>query len=621
MMRQMITRLLAVSGLLAAAPVGAQEGAVEYELRFPRAEQHQVSVTATFRGLAAHEPLALAMSRSSPGRYALHEFAKNVFDVRASDGQGRPLPVRRTSTNGWEVTGHGGTVQLAYAVWGDRIDGTYAGIDRSHAHLNVPAVFVWARGLEQAPIRLTVHPRPGWRTATQLLPTADPNVFTAPNLAWFMDSPLEVSPFSIRSWRTGQGADTTTWRLAVHHTEGEALVDSFAAMAQRVVQEEIAIWGAPPAYEGGTYTLIADYLPWASGDAMEHRNSAVLASRRSLASAADRVANLAPLAHELFHSWSMERLRPRSLEPFDLEAQNPSAELWFAEGFTSYYGHLVVRRAGYYSDAQYAAVIGEAINGVATAPGRGHLSAAEAGIVGPLTDGAVSLDPFNRQNLSVSYYTWGHALAIALDLELRSRYRLALDDFMRALWREFGRLQTPAFSPGRPYTNADLRRVLGEITRDPRFADEFFTRYVEGRELPDFEALVATAGLVLRRAAPDRPYLGAAVEDDPGAVYVNGPVENGSLFPAGITGGDLIHAVDGEPTPTVEALLAILARHRPGDVVQMEVSGRGARLTVPVALVANPSLEVVTRESASLPVTPAMRAVRDSWLGTRAGHR
>ena len=31
------------------------------------------------------------MSRASPGRYAVHEFAKNVYDVHASNGQGLEL--------------------------------------------------------------------------------------------------------------------------------------------------------------------------------------------------------------------------------------------------------------------------------------------------------------------------------------------------------------------------------------------------------------------------------------------------------------------------------------------------------------------------------------------------
>ena len=41
-----------------------------------------------------------------------------------------------------------GTVQLRYTIFGDRCDGTYLAVDATHAHMNTPATFVWARGLE-----------------------------------------------------------------------------------------------------------------------------------------------------------------------------------------------------------------------------------------------------------------------------------------------------------------------------------------------------------------------------------------------------------------------------------------------------------------------------------------
>src|SRR6185295_4986926 len=100
-----------------------------------------------------------------------------------------------------------------------------------------------------------------------------------------------------------------------------------------------------PAYENNnTYTFIADYLPWASGDGMEHRNSTILTSTSSIR--VNRRNLLDTIAHEFFHSWNVERIRPRSLEPFNLDDVNMSGELWFAEGFTNYYGPLILARTG-----------------------------------------------------------------------------------------------------------------------------------------------------------------------------------------------------------------------------------------------------------------------------------
>src|ERR1700719_2724559 len=75
------------------APLVAQD-VVRYELRFPNAAHHEAEVRATFSGVRGRV-LELVMSRSSPGRYALHEFAKNIYNVRATDAAGKRLNVTR----------------------------------------------------------------------------------------------------------------------------------------------------------------------------------------------------------------------------------------------------------------------------------------------------------------------------------------------------------------------------------------------------------------------------------------------------------------------------------------------------------------------------------------------
>ncbi|HWK90568.1 MAG TPA: hypothetical protein VNP72_11335, partial [Longimicrobium sp.] len=221
----------------------------------------------------------------------------------------------------------------------------------------------------------------------------------------------------------------------------------------------------------------------------------------------------------------------------------------------------------------------------------------------------------------LSYYTWGAGVGLALDLTLRSRFpNVTLDDFMRAMWREHGRAQSPQLAPERPYTLADLRRVLGQVTGDAAFADDFFRRYVEGREVVDYTALLGRAGFLLRKAQAGRAWFGAGIEDGPGGARIAGyPLVTGSLYGAGLDRGDVIVSFDGQPTPTAEALGQAIARKRPGDVVQVEAVVRGGRVRVPMTLLEHPALEVVTYESAGMQVTPAMRAFRAAWLGSRAG--
>ena len=78
------------------------------------------------------------MSRSSPGRYSLHDFAKNVYDVHAFGADGRESaddagPIRTAGPSPTTAA----RVTVRYKVFGDRVDGTYLGRRydaRAHQH-------------------------------------------------------------------------------------------------------------------------------------------------------------------------------------------------------------------------------------------------------------------------------------------------------------------------------------------------------------------------------------------------------------------------------------------------------------------------------------------------------
>ncbi|HEU5051417.1 MAG TPA: hypothetical protein VFU00_13890 [Gemmatimonadales bacterium] len=588
----------------------AQSGdTTRYEIAFPNAVHHEAEVRVEFRGVP-DGVLELRMSRSSPGRYALHEFAKNVYAVSAADSRGRPLRVSRPNPHQWDVAGHDGTVVVTYTIFGDRVDGTYAAIDRTHAHLNIPATFMWARGLEDRPVRITFRPlRPEWKIATQLAPTADPHTFTAPHLQYFMDSPTELSAHDVRSWTVG-GNPTRTIRLALHHAGTAAELDSFADRVRRVVAEQAAMWGELPAFDYGTYTFIADYLPYASGDGMEHRNSTILTGSRPLSGGG--MPNLGTASHEFFHAWNVERIRPKSLEPFDFEESNMSGELWLAEGFTSYYDDLFIRRAGITTLEQYAEGLGGGVDFVINAPGRRFFSPVEMSMQAPFVDAAASIDPNNRANTFISYYTWGAVLGLALDLDIRARFRgKSLDDFMRLMWTRHGRRE-------QPYTLADVERALGEVT-SPTWAADVFRRYIQGREVPPLDTLLARAGLLLRKAHPGKVWLGpVGLEPRDSTLLVVSPPTIGSpLYDAGVERGDRLVSLAGRAMLTSADLDAVLAGRKDGDTVPAVILGRDGRREVAVKLAEDFTLEIVTFEKAGREVNPEIAAFREAWMGSR----
>lgn len=604
---------------------GGEGPPVSYELRFPEPQHRWMEVEVTLTALPP-EPLSMRMSASSPGRYARHDFAKNVFRVQAFDGAGDALKPVRSAPARWDVTGHDGAVRFVYRVYGDRVDGTYLAVDDTHAHVNMPAGLMWGHGLEDRPVTVRFEPPPdrGWRVATQLYPTDDPFVYAAPNLDYLLDSPVELSRFAERSFTVADPADPAyrpEFRVAVHHAGADREIDRYAQDVERIVREMVTVFGEFPRFETGRYTFIADYLPTASGDAMEHRNSTVLTAPTTLRASRRRL--LGSVSHEFFHVWNVERIRPRSLEPFDFEDVNPSGELWLAEGVTNYYGALILQRAGLAALPETLARFASTVETVERGPGRRFRSASDMSRLAPFTDAASAIDRTNWGNLFISYYTWGEALGLGLDLLLRARAddggrAVTLDDYMRLLWRRFGR--DGATVPGRvdrPYTAADARAALADVTGDEAFADEFFGRYVDGREVIDFAPLFERAGLRLRPRNPGRGWLGGpALRFERGGARVVAPMPFGTpLHAAGLARDDLLVAVDGRRLSSPAALDRLLRDLGPGRRVTVDYERRGAPRTAALVPEPDPARELVPVEQAGGRLTPARSRFRAAWLG------
>src|SRR6185369_429138 len=362
--------VLVALALAAIAPLPFRAATpISYRFTIPEPQHHWLQVEASFTELGA-APLELRMSRSSPGRYSIHDFAKNVYDVHAAGPDGRELAMTRSDPSGWTIAQHGGTVTMRYKVFGDRVDGTYLAVDSTHVHVNMPAAIMWARGLDDRPATLTFSPPDprvagrGWTVATQLHAGSTPLEFTAPDLQYLIDSPVEFGPLAMRQF----AVNGRTFRFAAHHTGSDDDLGRFVKDVERVVREEGAVYGEYPEYEPGSYTFLADYLSYADEDGMEHRNSTVMTSSSTIRG--DRTRLLDTVAHEFFHSWNVERIRPRDIEPFDLDRENMSSELWLAEGFTQYYGPLVLQRAGLVNLDFTRQTLTTLVDAIVSSPGR-----------------------------------------------------------------------------------------------------------------------------------------------------------------------------------------------------------------------------------------------------------
>jgi predicted metalloprotease with PDZ domain len=578
---------------------------ISYRVSFPNAVHHEAHIQLTASGIPAR-PAIFRMSRSSPGRYATHEFGKNVYDVTATDAGGKPLTVKRIDGDVYEVPNAKGTVTVSYTLYGNFADGTYAGIDPESIHLNMPAAFMWMKGMDEAPIDITFDiPKDNKGIiATQLVPTSDPHRFTAPGLQYFMDSPTKIGDLIMRQW-TVSNPDGKQFnvRIALEANATPAQADELAEKIKKVVAEARAVYGEFPVYDHGTYTFIASANPYVYGDGMEHRNSTMITSSSFNV---NRLPNV--FSHEYFHNWNVERIRPKTLEPFNFEKSNMSHELWFAEGFTQYYGQLLLARAGLDDERSYLQTLSGLVYTKQQTPGAQYYSPVDASNHAVFVDAAVSIDKNNYANMFSSYYTYGAAIALALDLELQTRYHKNIDAYMKAMWKRFGK-------PEVPYTIPGMQETLASIT-DAKFAGEFFSRYITGHEPIDYAALLANAGYELKKAQEGKASLGLIANTNAqGKVVVgNSTVRGSAAYEAGLDVNDELLKLDNTEIKSPTDVTSFVQGKKPGDAVTITYRHRNTDKQATAVLKEQPFPMLVDYKASGKPVTAAMQQIRDSWF-------
>jgi len=584
---------------------------ISYTVSFPNAVHHEAEVSMLIPNVPAGK-LTVRMSRSSPGRYATHEFCKNVYGLKAFDDSGKELLLNQSAGDVYEIPNHGKSVKITYTIFGNWIDGTYAGFDETHAHMNIPATFAFPVGMDSRArlVKFNYSGKQNWKVATQLKPMGNDNYY-ASNLQYFMDSPTEIANYKTASWQVkNTDGKMQTIHLISHSNDNQQTVDNYAVMLKKMVDEHLAVWGEFPAYDYGNYYFLQDVYPDNAGDGMEHRNSTSIVQRTPKIEGYES-SLLGTFSHEYFHSWNVERLRPKTLEPFNFTHSNMSNELWLAEGFTQYYGALLLTRAGFKTVDNASQTFSGLVNAVLSSPGAKNFSPIQASRYAVFADAGVAIDQTNKGNIFLSYYTYGAATALALDLRLRADFKLTLDDYMRALWKAYGK-------PEIAYTVPDLEKTLAVLTKNPAFAADFFKRYIYGTEKNDYAKLLLNAGFVLRKANPGKAYTGLMrLTFENGKAVLPQTTIGTPAYAAGLDVGDVLLTMDGVEVKDQAALNKITEAHKPGDAVDVTYAYRGEAKTTRLTFTENPALEIVSVEKTGGSLTREMEGFRDKWLSTQ----
>ena len=141
-------------------------------------------------------------------------------------------------------------------------------------------------------------------------------------------------------------------------------------------------------------------------------------------------------SHGSFHAWNVIRIRPAELLPYDFTKENYFPTGFVAEGVTTYYGDLFLKRSGVFTLEDYLLELNTTMKRHFEANGKAFQSLVESSF-------DLWLDGYTPgiPNRKVSIYHKGAIVALLLNLEIRQRtsHVRSLDDvhaiYMGAFWK------------------------------------------------------------------------------------------------------------------------------------------------------------------------------------------
>jgi len=595
---------------------------ITYRLSMSRPNSHlfEVAIEVELPDQLKDTPIQFQMAKWSPGRYAVFDFAKNVQEFHAAAGVCPPpgrcdqamRPVTRVNDQTWSVAPLGSSaLTIKYKVFANDLSGTFSQLDSRHGNYNGGTIFMYVVDHKPDPVKLVIHPPSGWKIVNGRTERSGQTEWQFPNWDVLIDTPTEIAP----DWtQESFQVDGKKYHVVVHSFGAEGgKRNNLVRDIERIVRAESAMWG-PPEFDEYTF-LIHFAADDRSGDGMEHLTSTQIIEPGALAEEGVYEETLGTVAHEFFHVWNVKRLRPLELGPWDFTRPANTRGLWVAEGFTNYYGHLMMRRAGIWNDTRFVARQAETIDRIENAPGSRLMSAEESSLSAPFLDDAPHSQLTNLANTSISYYPKGELIGMVLDLLVRGRTKgkASLDDIMRAMYEEFYRKSSnnSYYLRGRGYTTEDVQRVASQVAGFD--LSDFFHRYVRNTEMLPYDEALSYVGLKLVKTKKAQPYnAGLTLDSDEEAgmrilnIRNDSPAED-----AGLDVGDEILELAGRKV-TRQTWFATLARYKPGDSVPITVKRDRKTITTKIIMGQPDRFEYKIEFKAD--ATEDQKALRDAWL-------
>lgn len=590
-----------LTGLFALLPAIAT-AEIHYTVR---ANPEQETLTVRVEVPDARQGVKFQIPNWAPGSYRLVDNFRQVKDLKATDGGGRSLEIDTVMTETQKAYGDGEarrTANNAICTWSvepaDKVIIEYTLTSRvldGTMHWAGPSTYIYIVDRIKEPCRLKVESPENWPAYVGLDSIGRSHTeFFAPDYDVLADNPVTMGNVLVDEYVSRGKTHTIVLR-----GQPKAEVDRTYLLkaCQAVTEFQTDFFGAYAPYNKYVWHFnVTDSVDGAGG--LEHLSSTTISLASGVGPGAFSV-----ISHEFFHLWNVKRIRAKVLGPFDYTKLPETGTLWWMEGVTDYYAHLLPFRYKWTSEADFLADAASNIASIRRSAGLQLVSPHESSIrVGEASNGRG-----NSNGYQISYYTLGWVCGLLLDIELidRTQGRHRLDDVTMALW-EMTKDDQPGFEEDEirkqliRYGGAGMGKVYDDIimTKGDKRIEDYLAR--AGLRLTQ----VRVPGVDFGFTAPANAQNGMIIQR---LTRPSEAVKSGDKIV--MFGGEKI---EGSRRRQMEAFERARAKAQPGVAIPVRVI-RGDQ-TLDAQIVPEFASRVVTRVEKIAFVNDRQRLVRDALL-------
>ncbi|WP_428311317.1 M61 family metallopeptidase [Hydrocarboniphaga sp.] len=526
---------------------------VRFEVSFPDPRAHRFDVNCRIDGLRG--AVTFRLPGWIRGSYLVRDFAKHILDLRATRG-GAQQRIERLDKNRFRIGGEG-EIGLSYGVNAFDESVRKAYLDTRRGFFNGSSLFYCAQGCEKARFEVRIA-KPadavceGWKVATTLkaedVDAAGFGLYSAPDYETLIDTPVEIAPYQ----RYDFDVDGVPHALVL---SGRVELDAARVTADlaRICHVEREMFGQQPVRGPGfeQYLFLTNVVAAGYGG-LEHKSStALICSRGDFPRVGKAELSreyrtfLGLCSHEYFHLWNVKRITAAAFLESDLQREAYTRDLWHYEGTTSYYDDLFLLRANVIDAVTYLDLLAEAATRLQRSPARTAHTLEDASFE---TWIKYYQPDENSLNASTNYYVKGALVSLCLDMTLRLKSSVTLDDVMRVLWQRYGSRDIGVPEGGlaavaQEISGVDLAAFFDKALRSTEELPlaELFAEFGVGAVLRASTSAIDEGG----RTASRNQGVWAGLRLKPGDSTIAAVLTDSPALRAGLSAGDQLIALDG----------------------------------------------------------------------------